>query len=100
MSAEAAEAFLDRVETDETMVNELMSLRGNPAAALATVRAAGFDVSPEELREAILERYGGALTVEQLDLVAAGADAELIAGATVGSVLGVAMLAAGIAGVI
>jgi predicted ribosomally synthesized peptide with nif11-like leader len=77
MTAEAATAFLDRVETDETLSNELRRLRGDPAAALATVRAAGFDVSSDELREAALERYGGTLTVEQLDRIAAGGDLNL-----------------------
>jgi hypothetical protein len=103
VTAAAAEAFLDRVEADETFANELVDLRGDPASALARVREAGFDVTPDELRDAVLERYGGMLTVEQLDKIAADVsqqEGELIAGATVGTVVGVTMLAVGAALVI
>jgi predicted ribosomally synthesized peptide with nif11-like leader len=100
VSAAAAEAFLDRVETDEAFATELTSMRGDPEAALARVRAEGFDVSSDDLREAVLARFGGTLTTEQLDAIAAGADAGLIAGATVGTVIGVGMMAAFIAVVV
>ena len=74
MSQADAVAFLDRVETDEDFASELESLRADPETVHARVVAAGFDASPEEIREAFVDRYGSELTHEQLDQIAAGMD--------------------------
>jgi predicted ribosomally synthesized peptide with nif11-like leader len=87
MSDQAAVAFLERLEADEDFAKELRSIREDPVAVGERVHAAGFDASPDEIRDAFIERYGAELTQEQLDQIAAGADAGLIAAETVGSAL-------------
>jgi predicted ribosomally synthesized peptide with nif11-like leader len=98
MSQDQAVAFLDRVEDDEDFAKELESLRGDPPAVIEKVHTAGFEVTPEEIREAFLERYGAELTEEQLDQIAAGADPAVVAGVTTAVV--VAWVAAAAAGVV
>lgn len=92
--ARSAVAFLERLETDEAFAAELESVKDSPDAVLEKVHAAGFDTDPEETLEAFTDRYGVELTEEQLDQIAAGADTELIAGASVGGTLGAAMVVA------
>jgi predicted ribosomally synthesized peptide with nif11-like leader len=74
MSQADAVAFLERVESDEEFAKELESIRQDPGAVVGRVHAAGFDATPEEIREAFIDRYGAELTPEQLDQIAAGAD--------------------------
>jgi len=85
MSVETADAFLQRVEGDEALAAELAALKDDPKAALARARVEGFDFNPADAREAFLGRYPEALTIEQLDQIAAGTD-----WSTVGVVAGVA----------
>jgi predicted ribosomally synthesized peptide with nif11-like leader len=92
MSQTDATAFLDRVESDEEFAKELEAGRNDPEAIHDRVKAAGFDATPEEIREAFLERYGAELTPEQMEQIAAGTDAE-IAGYTLVAVGGAAMAA-------
>lgn len=87
MSQEQAVAFLERLEADEDFARELRAIREDPVAVGERVHEAGFEASPEEIREAFVERYGSELTPEQLDQIAAGADAGLIAAEVGGSVL-------------
>jgi predicted ribosomally synthesized peptide with nif11-like leader len=75
MSAESAEAFLDRIEADEAFATELADLR-DPEAALARMREAGYDASPDEVKAALLGRYGETLTTEELDSIVAGKSLE------------------------
>jgi predicted ribosomally synthesized peptide with nif11-like leader len=93
MSKAAAEAFFDRADSDPEFLTRLEDVQDDPNAVYAQVRAEGFDVEPEELMEVFTERYGVELSPEQLDAIAAGDDA-LIAGATIGGVLGLAASAA------
>jgi predicted ribosomally synthesized peptide with nif11-like leader len=88
MSKAAADAFLERAETDETFRTEFESLGSDQSAVLEHVREAGYDVDSDDVLEAFTERYGVELSPEQLDAIAAGDDAGLIAGAVVGGVLG------------
>ena len=74
MSHAEAVAFLDRVESDEEFANDLRSAKDEPATVHQKIEAAGFDASPDEIREVFLDRYGAELTPEQLDQVAAGLD--------------------------
>jgi predicted ribosomally synthesized peptide with nif11-like leader len=96
MSEAQAEAFLDRVESDEEFAKELESLREDPPAVLEKVHAAGFEATPEEIREAFLDRYGAELTQEQLDQIAAGTDPAVVAGTVVGVVVWVAAASAAV----
>ena len=93
MSMQSAVAFVERVDSDETFATELESLKDDPEAVRAKVIAAGFDATPEEIRQAVLDHYGAELTQEQLDAIAAGADAATIAEGVVGGVVVVAVLA-------
>ena len=97
MSQEAATAFLERVESDEDFAKELASLREDPPAVLGKIRAAGFDVQPEEVREAFLDRYGAELTPEQMEQIAAGVDPGTVAAGVVGVgvLIGLAAIAGG-----
>ena len=72
MSVEQAEAFMDRVESDEAFAAELESLKDDQAAVQAVVVAAGFDATPDEIRDAFSDRFGDQLTEEQLAAVAGG----------------------------
>jgi predicted ribosomally synthesized peptide with nif11-like leader len=94
MSMTDAEAFLDRAETDVEWSAEFDAIRDDQGAVLAKVKAAGYDVTQQEVLDAFMERYGAELTPEQLDQIAAGSDAEVIAGAVVGGVVGVGAVVA------
>src|SRR4051794_13051652 len=94
MSEEGAVAFLERGEGDEDFATELGSLREDPGAVIERVHAGGVDATPEEIREAFLERYGAELTQEQLDQIAAGTDPTDIAGYTVAAVSGAILVGA------
>ena len=74
MSVEQAEAFMNRVESDEAFAAELESLKDDQAAVQAAIVAAGFDATPEEIRYAFVDRFGDHLTEEQLAAIAGGAD--------------------------
>ena len=74
MSVEQAEAFMNRVESDEAFAAELESLKDDQAAVQAAVVAAGFDATPEEIRDAFADRFGDQLTEEQLATIAGGLD--------------------------
>jgi predicted ribosomally synthesized peptide with nif11-like leader len=96
MSQAAAQAFLDRLEQDETFTAELERLKDDPPAVLALIQAEGFDVTNTEIRDAFVDRYGAQLSPEQLDEIAAGADLVAIGvGAGVGGlVVGIGAAAA------
>jgi predicted ribosomally synthesized peptide with nif11-like leader len=94
MSAESATAFLERAESDEAFARDLESVKDDPAAVLAKVRDAGYDVNQDEVKDAFLDRYGAVLTEDQLDTIAAGVDGGMIAGAVVGGLAGAAMVVA------
>ena len=82
MSQGQAVAFLERVEDDEAFAKELESIKDDPPAVLDKVHAAGFDATPDEIKEAFLERYGAELSQEQLDQIAAGSDPAVVGGVT------------------
>jgi predicted ribosomally synthesized peptide with nif11-like leader len=94
MSLTAAEEFLERAETDKDFAAGFESVKHDQQAVLEKVRAEGYDVTPDEVLEAFAERYGSELSPEQLDQIAGGADAGLIAGAVIGGVAGTAAVVA------
>ena len=94
MSQADAVAFLERLESDEEFAKELESIRQDPNAVIERMHAAGFDATPDEIREAFLDHYGAELTQEQLDQIAAGAfDTATAVGFTFG-MIGVGAVAA------
>lgn len=92
MSTERAAALLDKMETDEAFLAELTAVNSDPAAVLAKAREAGFDTTPEELKQVVLERYGSELSTEQLDQIAAGYSPGEIGAMVGGSVVLAAVL--------
>jgi predicted ribosomally synthesized peptide with nif11-like leader len=87
MVGTGARAVLDRMEADEAF-GERIRGAGSPEAALALLRAEGFEATADEMRDAALDRYGNELDEEQLDALAAGADVDAITlGLTAGAVV-------------
>ena len=72
MSIQQAEAFVARVQQDPDFAERLFALREDPAAVQALVAAEGFDATPEEIRDVVLERFTGELSEEQLAAIAGG----------------------------
>ena len=73
MSVQQAEAFVARVQEDPDFADRLFALREDPAAVQALVAAEGFDATPEEIRDVVLETFAGELSEEQLAAIAGGA---------------------------
>jgi predicted ribosomally synthesized peptide with nif11-like leader len=71
MTREAAGAALDRLDTDEGFARRVKDA-GSVEGSLAVLREAGFEVTPEEMRDATVERHGDQLTPEQLDVISGG----------------------------
>jgi predicted ribosomally synthesized peptide with nif11-like leader len=73
MSDQAAQSALDRMETDDSFAERVKDAGGREAS-LQVLQAEGFDVTPEEMRDATLDRYAEKLNPEQLEAFSAGAD--------------------------
>ena len=94
MSVEQAEAFMNRVESDEAFAAELESLKDDQPAVQAAVVAAGFDATTDEIRDAFVDRFGDQLTEEQLAAVAGGSEILTYAVIALGSASAVLTVAA------
>ena len=77
MTSSAAAAALDRMESDEAFAQRLKEA-GGPEASIELLKSEGFDVTPDDMRDAALDRYGDQMTAEQLDALAAGVDDRLV----------------------
>ena len=71
MAASDAQAVLDRMAADEDFAQRVKEA-GGPKASVALLRDEGFEVTQQEMRDAVLDRYGADLTPEQRDDVAGG----------------------------
>ena len=94
MSLTDAQAFIERADTDKTFAKELESLSADPDAVFAKVHEAGYDVTPDEVKEVFLDRYGAELTPEHMDVIAAGADPDMVQGVVATVAMGVTNFAA------
>lgn len=72
MAHAQAELFLDRVESDLDLATRLAAAADRPHMVFALVTEMGFDVTPDEIRNAFLERSLRRLTEHELAAVAAG----------------------------
>jgi len=86
MSANDVSAFFTRLSTDDAFAEQLAAAKADPAAVQQLIADAGFEVTPEEVRDAFLEHYGDQLTEEQLAVVAGGLSRDAENGIMVGSV--------------
>jgi predicted ribosomally synthesized peptide with nif11-like leader len=73
MTLASAQAVIDRMEVDEDFANRVKDA-GGPDASIALVTSEGFEVTSEDMRDAVIDRFGDQLTQEQLDAIAAGVD--------------------------
>jgi predicted ribosomally synthesized peptide with nif11-like leader len=72
MSASQADAFIQRLSTDEAFAAQIDAVKNSPEQVQAIVAGAGFDATPEEIREAWLASLGEYLTEEQLAEISGG----------------------------
>lgn len=95
MSVAAANAVMDRLENDEAFAQRLKEA-GGPEATLGILRDEGFDVTPDEMRDVLIDRFGDQLTQEQLDAISGGDlnEGHIIVAATLGAELLIAGAAA------
>ena len=71
MMSTGAQAVLDRMESDEAFAQRVKDA-GGPEASLELLEREGFEVSAQDMRDALIDRYGDHLTNEQLDALVAG----------------------------
>jgi predicted ribosomally synthesized peptide with nif11-like leader len=101
MTGSTAQALIERMLADEEFAGRIDAVKHDPEAVRALIAEAGYDVTPDEMREAFLEHFGDQLDEEQLALVAGGLSAEmentLIVGGVVTGAVAVSAAAAGAA---
>lgn len=71
MTSAAANAVMDRLDADEELAQRLADA-GTPEACLDILHAEGFDVTQDEMRDVLVDRFGDQLTQEQLDALSGG----------------------------
>ena len=96
MSVQSADAFIERLTSDTGFADRIYELREDPEAVHALVSESGFDATPEEIRDAMLEQFGSELSEEQLAAIAGGMGTVGIVATTV-SAVGLGVAAAGAA---
>jgi hypothetical protein len=99
MTTTGAQSVLDRISVDEAFAEQIKDAgeAGGPAAALALQQSEGFEVTAEEMRDAVLDRFGDQLSQVLLDALAGGQYEHLgyvAAGTGMGLIVGVAIAAA------
>lgn len=96
MSVQSADAFIERLTSDTGFADRIYELREDPEAVHALVAESGFDATPDEIRDAMLEQFGSELSEEQLAAIAGGMGTVGIVATTV-SAVGLGVAAAGAA---
>ena len=72
MSEAEASRFVEAVLSDEKFSNELSAMKDNPDALLKEVRSRGYNVTADEVRDALLENLSHRMNEDQLNDIAAG----------------------------
>lgn len=85
MSTTEADRFIADLQTNEALAQQLTDLSSDPEAAYKTVQEQGYDVTPDELRDAALEFAGQYMNEDQLEAVAGGLSDGAVAGIAVGA---------------
>ena len=81
MSDSEATRFINVVLSDEALSAELANLKDDPEMLLKEVRSRGFDVTANEVRDALMENLGQRISNDQLqEIVAAGMKGEVFLG--------------------
>src|SRR5262245_6296869 len=78
--ANDANGALERMENDDDLAVRVRDA-GGPDASLNVLRAEGFDITIEAMRDAVLDRYADRLTPGELDAVAGGTNDKVLADA-------------------
>ena len=99
MSEAEASRFIEATINDPELSKELSNLAKDSGKVIAEVRSRGFDATPDEIRDAFLEKSSGSISEEDLASIAAG---ELnpdqqkkfytITGATAGAIIGAGLV--------
>lgn len=72
MSEKEANRFLKAVETDESFRETLNGMASNHDAVYAEIKKRGFDCTPEEIKETVMEALGSNISENDLADIAAG----------------------------
>lgn len=103
MTTSDVNAFFDRLGNDTAFAESLAAVRDDRNAVQALIAGAGFTVTPEEVRDAFLDRFGDQLDEAQLAAIAGGITQSqqdaIVAGVTmsaIGITIGVGAAAAAI----
>lgn len=100
MSAQEADRFIARLNSDPALAQQLDALKDNPDGLYEVVRAEGFDATPEEIKAAFLEEMSQYLDEEQLAAVAGGLSGEAIGGIVGGTIAAGAITTGVVVGVV
>ncbi len=99
MSEAEASRFIEATINDPELSKDLSALAKDSEKVFAEVRARGFDATPEEIREAFMEKSSTKISEEELAAIAAGeifgtSDKRFytITGATGGALIGAGLL--------
>ena len=72
MSEAEASRFIAATQNDKELSNELEKLKDDPQKLIQAIKSRGYDVTPEEIREAVLENIAPRVSESELQTIAAG----------------------------
>ena len=96
MATSNVDDFFDRIDTDAAFAARLGEASADPATVREILAGEGFDVDPEDVREAFLERFGSQLSEEQLAAIAGGLSGEARVAIGVGAPVAAAGITIGV----
>ena len=97
MTLDQAEAFINRLQSDDDFAARLEARKDSPEFVLELLQSEGFEATPDEIREVFLQHFGAQLDEEQLAAVAGGLSNEQIGNIVVGVGFGAAAIGVGAA---